>query len=180
MDPSEGQSRKRRSFCHSVKNIVHDNITHNIKNYKLPEIRLQIPDDFKVYFDDFWNIYTFAIMSYSRNTFRYNSTFSPKFTRSPFDYDFANKNMTIHGILAMQEELIQYKNSLQKNPTDKLVQSYVDFIRNSMKLLIEDIIVPIEIIPENVSLIIEKYTKKKKSRINKKALQILEEQLKIN
>jgi hypothetical protein len=97
--------------------------------------------------EDLLKIFNYVIVMYSRNLFRYNSNWKRVERIYDFDYDYINENGVAQDLLNMQREYRRYaklfdinKNNTKINQRD--VESYRQFIKNSIKIMITKIVVP--------------------------------------
>ncbi len=134
--------------------------------------------------EDLLKIFNYVIVMYSRNLFRYNSNWRRVQRIYDFDYDYINENGVAQDLLNMQREYRRYgrlfdigKNNTKINQRD--VESYRQFIKNSIKIMITKIVVPMNEKYGCVRHLIKKYeylnieAKKpvKSNRINYDALE---------
>lgn len=129
------------------------------------KVKKNIPESFNQFHLEFLCVYVFVKFRYVRNLFRKDSNFQKKnFTRSTFDYEFANQNETPSRFLTIQKELTRYNHLLDK--TSNIVENYINFVKDSMEELVEDLIIPIDDVFPEIQEIVDKYKKKKPSRLN--------------
>ncbi len=134
--------------------------------------------------EDLLKIFNYVIVMYSRNLFRYNSNWRRVQRIYDFDYDYINENSVAQDLLHMQREYRRYgrlfdisKNNTKINQRD--VESYREFIKKSIKIMITKIVVPMNEKYGCVRHLIKKYeylnieAKKpvKSNRINYDALE---------
>jgi len=97
----------------------------------LEKIREDIPDIYHNQYSDFIELYIFALASYIRNVYRWNSKFSSKnFKRSKFNYEHANKNGNMHILSDMQSNVNKYRKIHSNNNWNNTVMN--DFVRFCM------------------------------------------------
>lgn len=131
-----------------------------------------LPSDFQNFHLDFLSIYIFVKFKYIRNMFRRDSEFKKKdFNRTPFDYDYANQNETPTRLLKIQKELTRFNYLMDRSSSTQ--QKYCEFVKEAMTELVEDIIVPIEDVFLEIQELVQKYKKKKPSRLNMEAVRRL-------
>jgi hypothetical protein len=131
-----------------------------------------LPEDFTEFHLDFLCVYVFVMFRYVRNLFRKDSYFQKEdFSRTRFDYQFAHQNETASRLLEIQKEMIRFNRLLDK--TSNVVEDYIEFVKESMEDLVEDLILPIEDVFPEIQGIVEKYKKKKPSRLNMDAVRRL-------
>ncbi len=128
-----------------------------------------LPEDFTEFHLDFLCVYVFVMFRYVRNLFRKDSYFRKEdFSRSRFDYEFVHQNETGSRLLAIQKELNEFNHRLDR--TSDVVEEYIEFVKDSMEDLVGDLITPIEDVFPEIQGIVEKYKKKKPSRLNMDAV----------
>ncbi len=130
---------------------------------------------------DFLRLFWYCKLKYARNFFRYRCDFkNKKFIMTRMNYEFADENRTPDTFLDIQKQINVYRKYLRKDEWSHHIQlEYIDHVNTWMKLIVQEIVVPIPDIPTKYQDIIDKYNKKyvekkkKSSRINYEALKQL-------
>jgi hypothetical protein len=131
--------------------------------------------------NDFLTLFWYCKLKYARNFFRYKSEFkNKKYIKTRMNYDYADDNNTPDKFLAIQKKINTYRLHIrQDNWYEEIEKEYIDFLNESIKIIVDEIVVPIFDIPERYQEIIEKYKKKylnyrkKSSKINYDSLRKL-------
>lgn len=166
-------------------NISHDNsIFEDIKS-KLTPYQIQQIDDFK-------DIFYYLIINYSKNCYKfgYNWTHKKKIWNTKyvpnFDYEGANYTTSHDDLLDIQKQMIKYRNDykiLQEPKTNiftkDFINTFVNFINESLHIFYTSIISPIKYINPNIMEKLQYHnniyikTPKKSNKINYNVLEEL-------
>jgi hypothetical protein len=129
-------------------------------NFELEEIFYgMVPENLNQYHIDFYKIYGFIKIKYIRNSYRWNSTFrNERIVMTKFDYSYANENHCFDNFAAMQHFLRKFQKSYKNKKWNlKIEDEYVDFIKKSMKEMINNVSVPVRDVRGDIMNIIDKY-----------------------
>ena len=143
--------------------------------YNLTDI---LPENFRQKNIDFLDIFTYCKAKFARNIFRSKSHFkNSKFYMGKFDHDYVQQNEVDTTFLNIQHQMTHFRKIFRLNKWNMIVElEYIDFINQSMKTVIEEIIEAIKDFAPKYNHIVEKYKEKKpkrSDRINYEALQAL-------
>ncbi len=138
---------------------------------------------------DLLKILNYTLMHYSRNVFNYDGKWNKIKKTYDFDYDYVNETKSSSDLIKIEKQFRKYarffKDSKSHNDEHKyMINEYKKFISESMDIMVNKIIIPIECIMQRNEKIIEKYRQqfkkepKKSSKINYKALEKLQFKLK--
>lgn len=112
--------------------------------------------------EDLLKIFNYVIVMYARNVFRYNSNWKRVERIYDFDYEYINESGVSQDLLHMQREYRRFgnlfdttKNFSKINQRD--VESYRQFINDSIKIMITKIVVPMNEKYGCVRSLIKKY-----------------------
>ncbi len=127
--------------------------------------------------EDLLKIFNYVIVMYARNVFRYNGNWKRVERIYDFDYEYINEHGVSNDLLHIQREYRRFGNlfDITKNNTkisQRDVESYREFIKDSMKIMITKIVVPMNEKYGCVRPLIKKYEylkieEKKRIRSNK-------------
>lgn len=138
--------------------------------------------DFAELNSDLLCMLNYTIMHYSRNVFNYEANWKKVFKKYDFDYDYVNETGSSNDIIQIEKDFRKYARFF-KNMKDiknsKYLTEYKKFISDTMDIMVNKIIIPIEEIMQRFYPIIEKYRsvykkkEKRSSKINYAALEKL-------
>ena len=105
--------------------------------------------------EDLLKIFNYVIVTYSRNIFRYNGNWKKVERIYDFDYDYIHENDVSRDLLHMQKEYRRYAKLFDNSKinskinsknnskiTERDVESYRQFINDSIKIMITKIVIP--------------------------------------
>jgi hypothetical protein len=118
-----------------------------------------VPENFNQYHIDFYKIFGFIKIKYIRNSYRWNSHFrNDRIVMTKFDYEYANENQCFDNFSAMQHFIRKFQKTYKaKRWNIKIEDEYVDFIKKSMKELINNVSVPVRDVRTDIMNLIDKY-----------------------
>lgn len=131
---------------------------------------------------DLLKLLNYTIVHYSRNVFNHKANWKKVFKKYDFDYDYVNESGSHNNIILIEKEFRKYARLFKvtrdiKNSTH--IDEYKKFISETMNMMVNKIIIPIEEIMHRFHPIIEKYRSiykppsKQSSKINYDALEKL-------
>ncbi len=128
----------------------------------LYSLNSKLSSDNAILNNDFLTLFWYCKIKYARNFFRYNSEFkNKKYIKTRMNYDYADDNGTPDKFLAIQKKINKYRLHIrQDNWYEDIEKEYIDFLKESMKIMVNEIVVPIFDIHEKYQEIIDKYKKK--------------------
>jgi hypothetical protein len=131
--------------------------------YNLSE---RISENFRQKNIDFLDIFTYCKVKFARNIFRSKSHFkNNKFYMGKFDHDYVQQNEVDTTFLNIQHKLTYFRKIFRLNKWNMIVElEYIDFINESMKTVIEEIIEAIKDFAPKYKTIVEKYEETKDSK----------------
>jgi hypothetical protein len=150
-------------------------ITYNFQSILLG-LNTYLDDNLKEINTDLLKMYNYVIVHYSRNVYNYNANWKKINRLFKFDYEFCNSTKSAENMMLIEKEYRKFARIFKNLQPCEIeispkLNEYKLFLSKYMEIMVNQIIIPIEIIMTTYDNTIKKYRKiysqqKKSSKIN--------------